>query len=123
MEANKDSVSYKTLIYTEPRGLILLRTDVINVAPGPFSTVELYFSLLTLAFGCFLQDGTDAVVKDVLPGDSVHSLLSVLDIITVPFQLHLWHTCIYDSDCVLKVLHIVGIDIPCRPACPPTCCF
>lgn len=28
------------------------------------------------------SDGTDAVVKDVLPGDSVHSLLSVLDIIT-----------------------------------------
>ncbi|MEQ2290056.1 Patatin-like phospholipase domain-containing protein 7, partial [Ameca splendens] len=27
-------------------------------------------------------DGTDAVVKDVLPGDSVHSLLSILDIIT-----------------------------------------
>lgn len=30
-----------------------------------------------------LQDGTDAVVKEVLPGDSVHSLLSILDIITV----------------------------------------
>ncbi|MEQ2263961.1 Patatin-like phospholipase domain-containing protein 7 [Xenotaenia resolanae] len=28
------------------------------------------------------NDGTDAVVKDVLPGDSVHSLLSILDIIT-----------------------------------------
>ncbi|XP_015235409.1 PREDICTED: patatin-like phospholipase domain-containing protein 7 [Cyprinodon variegatus] len=28
------------------------------------------------------SDGTDAVVKDVLPGDSVHSLLSILDIIT-----------------------------------------
>ncbi|XP_066569380.1 patatin-like phospholipase domain-containing protein 7 [Amia ocellicauda] len=27
-------------------------------------------------------DGTEAVVKDVLPGDSVHSLLSILDIIT-----------------------------------------
>ncbi|XP_035021110.1 patatin-like phospholipase domain-containing protein 7 isoform X2 [Hippoglossus stenolepis] len=27
-------------------------------------------------------DGTDAVVKEVLPGDSVHSLLSILDIIT-----------------------------------------
>ncbi len=30
-----------------------------------------------------LQDGTDAVVKEVLPGDSVHSLLSIMDIITV----------------------------------------
>lgn len=29
------------------------------------------------------QDGTEPVVKDVLPGDSVHSLLSILDIITV----------------------------------------
>ncbi|KAG8011645.1 Patatin-like phospholipase domain-containing protein 7, partial [Nibea albiflora] len=29
------------------------------------------------------SDGTDAVVKDVLPGDSVHSLLSILDIITI----------------------------------------
>uniref|UniRef100_A0A671UN74 lysophospholipase n=1 Tax=Sparus aurata TaxID=8175 RepID=A0A671UN74_SPAAU len=28
------------------------------------------------------SDGTDAVVKDVLPGDSVHSLLSILDTIT-----------------------------------------
>nr|XP_046241990.1 patatin-like phospholipase domain-containing protein 7 isoform X3 [Scatophagus argus] len=28
------------------------------------------------------RDGTDAVVKEVLPGDSVHSLLSILDIIT-----------------------------------------
>uniref|UniRef100_A0A665UVF5 Patatin-like phospholipase domain containing 7b n=1 Tax=Echeneis naucrates TaxID=173247 RepID=A0A665UVF5_ECHNA len=29
------------------------------------------------------SDGTDPVVKEVLPGDSVHSLLSILDIITV----------------------------------------
>uniref|UniRef100_A0A667XC68 lysophospholipase n=1 Tax=Myripristis murdjan TaxID=586833 RepID=A0A667XC68_9TELE len=28
------------------------------------------------------SDGTDAVLKEVLPGDSVHSLLSILDIIT-----------------------------------------
>uniref|UniRef100_A0AAY4EI99 lysophospholipase n=1 Tax=Denticeps clupeoides TaxID=299321 RepID=A0AAY4EI99_9TELE len=28
------------------------------------------------------SDGTEAIVKDVLPGDSVHSLLSILDIIT-----------------------------------------
>lgn len=28
------------------------------------------------------SDGTEAVVKDVLPGDSVHSLLSIMDIIT-----------------------------------------
>ncbi|XP_076005517.1 patatin-like phospholipase domain-containing protein 7 [Genypterus blacodes] len=28
------------------------------------------------------NDGTDAVVKEVLPGDSVHSLLSIMDIIT-----------------------------------------
>uniref|UniRef100_A0A3Q3E7A0 lysophospholipase n=1 Tax=Labrus bergylta TaxID=56723 RepID=A0A3Q3E7A0_9LABR len=28
------------------------------------------------------SDGTDAVVKEVLPGDSVHSLLSIMDIIT-----------------------------------------
>ncbi|TRY57684.1 hypothetical protein DNTS_025908 [Danionella cerebrum] len=32
---------------------------------------------------CILElDGTEHVVKDVLPGDSVHSLLSILDIIT-----------------------------------------
>lgn len=29
------------------------------------------------------QDGTEVVVKHVLPGDSVHSLLSILDVITV----------------------------------------
>ncbi|KAL0979156.1 hypothetical protein UPYG_G00181440 [Umbra pygmaea] len=28
------------------------------------------------------SDGTDAIVKEVLPGDSVHSLLSILDVIT-----------------------------------------
>lgn len=31
------------------------------------------------------QDGTELVVKHVLPGDSVHSLLSILDVITVRF--------------------------------------
>lgn len=34
-------------------------------------------------FSFVLQDGTESVVKDVLPGDSVHSLLSILDTITV----------------------------------------
>ena len=33
------------------------------------------------------QDGTEPVVKEVLPGDSVHSLLSILDIITVSLSL------------------------------------
>lgn len=33
---------------------------------------------------CFLvQDGKESVVKEVFPGDSVHSLLSILDVITV----------------------------------------
>lgn len=31
----------------------------------------------------YFKDGTEPVVKDVLPGDSVHSLLSILDVITV----------------------------------------
>ena len=35
------------------------------------------------------QDGTEPVVKEVLPGDSVHSLLSILDIITVSLSLSL----------------------------------
>lgn len=29
------------------------------------------------------QDGTEVAVKEVLAGDSVHSLLSILDVITV----------------------------------------
>lgn len=29
------------------------------------------------------QDGKESVVKEVYPGDSVHSLLSILDVITV----------------------------------------
>lgn len=33
------------------------------------------------------QDGTEPVVKDVHPGDSVHSLLSILDVITVSSTL------------------------------------
>ncbi|XP_031664710.1 patatin-like phospholipase domain-containing protein 7 isoform X5 [Oncorhynchus kisutch] len=33
------------------------------------------------------NDGTEPVVKDVLPGDSVHSLLSILDIITTSLLL------------------------------------
>lgn len=37
---------------------------------------------MSLIFFAF-QDGTEVAVKDVLPGDSVHSLLSILDIITV----------------------------------------
>ena len=35
-----------------------------------------------------LQDGTDVVVKEVFPGDSVHSLLSILDVITVRYAFH-----------------------------------
>ncbi|XP_026568390.1 patatin-like phospholipase domain-containing protein 7 [Pseudonaja textilis] len=33
------------------------------------------------------SDGTEMVVKEVLPGDSVHSLLSILDVITSSFGL------------------------------------
>lgn len=43
--------------------------------------VGMLCSVMTTEF--LLQDGTDAVVKEVLPGDSIHSLLSLLDIITV----------------------------------------
>lgn len=37
-----------------------------------------------------MQDGTEVVVKEVLAGDSVHSLLSILDVITVsaPWSAH-----------------------------------
>ncbi|XP_078808606.1 patatin-like phospholipase domain-containing protein 7 isoform X4 [Oryzias latipes] len=41
-------------------------------------TTDMFFSNSQDKF----QDGTEAVVKEVLPGDSVHSLLSILDIIT-----------------------------------------
>lgn len=33
-----------------------------------------------------LQDGKECVVKEVVPGDSVNSLLSILDVITVSDQ-------------------------------------
>ncbi|KFU87334.1 Neuropathy target esterase, partial [Chaetura pelagica] len=33
---------------------------------------------------CARQDGKETVMKEVFPGDSVHSLLSILDVITVP---------------------------------------
>lgn len=33
---------------------------------------------------CGPQDGKETVMKEVFPGDSVHSLLSILDVITVP---------------------------------------
>lgn len=33
---------------------------------------------------CAVQDGKETVMKEVFPGDSVHSLLSILDVITVP---------------------------------------
>lgn len=36
-----------------------------------------------LTAGLPWQDGPEMVVKEVLPGDSVHSLLSILDVITV----------------------------------------
>lgn len=32
---------------------------------------------------CAIQDGKETLVKEVFPGDSVHSLLSILDVITV----------------------------------------
>lgn len=34
-----------------------------------------------------IQDSTEVVVKEVLAGDSVHSLLSILDVITVSAPL------------------------------------
>lgn len=66
-----------------------------KTAPTPrsqeYSTLSNRLVLVFSAVFCvfLLQDGTDAVVKDVLPGDSVHSLLSILDIITVRLYLHL----------------------------------
>lgn len=35
---------------------------------------------------CVSQDGKECVVKEVVPGDSVNSLLSILDVITVSHQ-------------------------------------
>lgn len=37
-----------------------------------------------------LQDGKETLVKEVFPGDTVHSLRSILDVITAPaLPLHL----------------------------------
>lgn len=38
---------------------------------------------LALVCGPLSQDGKECVVKEVVPGDSVNSLLSILDVITV----------------------------------------
>uniref|UniRef100_A0A670ZE79 lysophospholipase n=1 Tax=Pseudonaja textilis TaxID=8673 RepID=A0A670ZE79_PSETE len=44
------------------------------------------------------SDGTEMVVKEVLPGDSVHSLLSILDVITVRPAAHLaFHVALHPS--------------------------
>uniref|UniRef100_A0A8C5HMK7 Patatin-like phospholipase domain containing 7b n=1 Tax=Gouania willdenowi TaxID=441366 RepID=A0A8C5HMK7_GOUWI len=70
------------------------------------------------------SDGTDAVVKEVLPGDSVHSLLSILDIITVclevpltAFTLELQHalsgigpTLLLTSDIIKQRLGSAALD-------------
>lgn len=48
-----------------------------------------------------LQDGTEVVVKEVLAGDSVHSLLSILDVITVS-------SC--PSSAALSQISLVGDD-------------
>lgn len=53
----------------------------LNLCYDPCSAFMLRYDCVVLP-----QDGTDAVVKEVLPGDSVHSLLSILDNITV--RLH-----------------------------------
>uniref|UniRef100_A0A7N9B154 lysophospholipase n=1 Tax=Mastacembelus armatus TaxID=205130 RepID=A0A7N9B154_9TELE len=42
-------------------------------------------------------DGKESVVKEVYPGDSVHSLLSILDVITVSHTFFLPHVLIYTS--------------------------
>uniref|UniRef100_A0A8C0YBF0 Patatin like phospholipase domain containing 7 n=1 Tax=Cyprinus carpio carpio TaxID=630221 RepID=A0A8C0YBF0_CYPCA len=68
-------------------------------------------------------DGTEPVVKDVLPGDSVHSLLSILDIITVKevpltaFTLELQHallaigpTLLLTSDIIKQRLGSAALD-------------
>lgn len=38
---------------------------------------------LTFLSNFCVKDGKESVVKEVYPGDSVHSLLSILDVITV----------------------------------------
>lgn len=43
--------------------------------------------LVTGPLAPVLQDGKECVVKEVVPGDSVNSLLSILDVITVSDQL------------------------------------
>lgn len=64
-------------------------------------------SLIKLTFGLyFLQDGTEAVVKDVLPGDSVHSLLSILDIITARIHLYSSHTCVLKQISIHQPKHL-----------------
>lgn len=50
------------------------------------------------------KDGKDGVVKEVYPGDSVHSLLSILDVITVSHT----HNCIL---CVLMLFNSTGNPI------------
>lgn len=50
------------------------------------------------------KDGKDGVVKEVYPGDSVHSLLSILDVITVSHT----HNSIL---CVLMLVNSTGNPI------------
>lgn len=63
-----------------------------------------------------LQDGKESVVKEVYPGDSVHSLLSILDVITVRYThnlLTLAHT---------RVLHHYCRDaLTCTPVVSSRC--
>lgn len=58
---------------------------------------------------CLLQDGTEPVVKDVVPGDSVHSLLSILDIITVSSSFIHVFIC---PDVTVVLSDTRGCDIP-----------
>uniref|UniRef100_A0AAY4EJB1 Patatin like phospholipase domain containing 7 n=1 Tax=Denticeps clupeoides TaxID=299321 RepID=A0AAY4EJB1_9TELE len=70
------------------------------------------------------SDGTEAIVKDVLPGDSVHSLLSILDIITVSevpltaFTLELQHALIAIGVYTTPLLHFILVARPLTSASP-----
>lgn len=62
-------------------------TEITRIFHTKQQISTFFFSAVFCVF--LLQDGTDAVVKDVLPGDSVHSLLSILDTITVCLHPHM----------------------------------
>lgn len=76
----------------------IILIHVLNTVRNFYELIHLTLKILSYFWDCLkciiwdfiFQDGTYYMVKKVCPGDSIHSLLSVLDVLTVNFLIMLF---------------------------------